>query len=253
MRIGCDPQHGMSIACCRVSRGKAAPKDMLDEVDVARLRVELACESEENIRLARKNRVLTEVISRASCATLPPVAETHPVNRSSPLHPRQLGSRGPRRKMTFGRRSVYLSPRRNIVLICRPLAFLRSIVSRQWQTCCRKETPAATVEGSPACHCPSMDDVTVVAEVDLALMPRLVLLTFLFEQRYSLKSGSTNTSFLHMDLQDNLFPSAPRRYRGVHLFVLVHGFQSNSFDLRLMKDIFAPVLRCRTRTTSRVT
>lgn len=34
-------------------------------------------------------------------------------------------------------------------------------------------------------------------------------------------------------------PSAPKLYRGVHLFVLVHGFQGNSFDMRLMKNNIA--------------
>merc|ERR1719408_953918 len=33
--------------------------------------------------------------------------------------------------------------------------------------------------------------------------------------------------------------SAPKPYRGVHLFVLVHGFQGNSFDMRLMKNNIA--------------
>jgi len=34
-------------------------------------------------------------------------------------------------------------------------------------------------------------------------------------------------------------PSAPKRYLGVHLVVLVHGFQGNSFDMRLMKNTLA--------------
>eukprot|EP00820_Chromera_velia_P021368 Cvel_7834.t1-p1 / transcript=Cvel_7834.t1 / gene=Cvel_7834 / organism=Chromera_velia_CCMP2878 / gene_product=Protein FAM135B, putative / transcript_product=Protein FAM135B, putative / location=Cvel_scaffold418:78025-87936(+) / protein_length=709 / sequence_SO=supercontig / SO=protein_coding / is_pseudo=false len=31
-------------------------------------------------------------------------------------------------------------------------------------------------------------------------------------------------------------PCAPKRYQGVHLFVLVHGFQGNSYDMRLLKS-----------------
>lgn len=74
---------------------------------------------------------------------------------------------------------------------------------------------------------------------DLSLMPKLELHPILFEQRYSPKPGSTDASFVHRALQDNLIPSAPKRYRGVHLFVLVHGFQGNSFDMRLMKNNIA--------------
>jgi len=40
---------------------------------------------------------------------------------------------------------------------------------------------------------------------------------------------------------DNLIASAPKPYRGVHLFVLVHGFQGNSFDMRLFKNNLALV------------
>jgi hypothetical protein len=34
-------------------------------------------------------------------------------------------------------------------------------------------------------------------------------------------------------------PSVPKGYRGVHLFVLVHGFQGNSFDMRLYRNNIA--------------
>lgn len=34
-------------------------------------------------------------------------------------------------------------------------------------------------------------------------------------------------------------PSAPKKYTGVHLIVLVHGFQGNSFDMRLMRNNIA--------------
>mmetsp|Transcript_110309 Transcript_110309/g.172498 ORF Transcript_110309/g.172498 Transcript_110309/m.172498 type:complete len:752 (-) Transcript_110309:227-2482(-) len=56
----------------------------------------------------------------------------------------------------------------------------------------------------------------------------------LIEQRY--KGLGSNGSPL---VQDNSIPSAPKTYRGVHLFVLVHGWQGNSFDMRLMKNNLA--------------
>lgn len=56
----------------------------------------------------------------------------------------------------------------------------------------------------------------------------------LIEQRYR-PHGSNGTPLV----QDNPIPSAPKSYRGVHLFVLVHGWQGNSFDMRLMKNNLA--------------
>merc|ERR1712110_197117 len=50
-----------------------------------------------------------------------------------------------------------------------------------------------------------------------------------FEQRYG-KVPRTDTE------PDDCSPSAPKLYRGVHLFVMVHGFQGNSFDMRLIKN-----------------
>ena len=31
-------------------------------------------------------------------------------------------------------------------------------------------------------------------------------------------------------------PNVMNNYRGVHLFVLIHGFQGNSFDVRLLRN-----------------
>jgi len=56
----------------------------------------------------------------------------------------------------------------------------------------------------------------------------------LIEQRYK-AIGSNGTPLV----QDQSIPSAPKTYRGVHLFVLVHGWQGNSFDMRLMKNNLA--------------
>mmetsp|Transcript_107020 Transcript_107020/g.301090 ORF Transcript_107020/g.301090 Transcript_107020/m.301090 type:complete len:771 (-) Transcript_107020:149-2461(-) len=58
----------------------------------------------------------------------------------------------------------------------------------------------------------------------------------LFDQRYGrhTSGGSSSSS-----AEAPRLPSAPKPYRGVHLFVLVHGFQGNSFDMRLMKNNIA--------------
>lgn len=62
----------------------------------------------------------------------------------------------------------------------------------------------------------------------------------LFEQRYLPKpsTGLDTPSSMVMEPEDAL-PSSPKLYRGVHLFVLVHGWQGNSFDMRLMKNNLA--------------
>lgn len=39
--------------------------------------------------------------------------------------------------------------------------------------------------------------------------------------------------------RDDCSPSAPKHYTGVHLVCLVHGFQGNSFDMRLMRNNLA--------------
>lgn len=62
------------------------------------------------------------------------------------------------------------------------------------------------------------------------------------EQRYASRSpsGLSNgtPSVTPFDCRP---PSAPKGYRGLHLFVLVHGFQGNSFDMRLMKNNLAMI------------
>merc|ERR1712110_678605 len=35
---------------------------------------------------------------------------------------------------------------------------------------------------------------------------------------------------------DERVPCSPKDFRGIHLFVMVHGFQGNSFDMRLIKN-----------------
>merc|ERR1719410_3214882 len=63
----------------------------------------------------------------------------------------------------------------------------------------------------------------------------------LFEMRYAPKRpGRSDDGYSRLPLPlDRRIPSAPKEYRGVHLFVLVHGFQGNSFDMRLMKNNLA--------------
>mmetsp|Transcript_90208 Transcript_90208/g.232867 ORF Transcript_90208/g.232867 Transcript_90208/m.232867 type:complete len:792 (-) Transcript_90208:64-2439(-) len=72
-----------------------------------------------------------------------------------------------------------------------------------------------------------------VAFEDLSLMPKIDARPVLFEQRYAARSGTSPPASLEAD---DFVPCAPKQYRGVHLFVLVHGFQGNSFDMRLMKN-----------------
>jgi len=65
---------------------------------------------------------------------------------------------------------------------------------------------------------------------DTLLMPKVDARPSIFEQRYWTDQSSSAPAL------PKFIPSAPKPYRGVHLFVLVHGFQGNSFDMRLMKN-----------------
>jgi len=65
----------------------------------------------------------------------------------------------------------------------------------------------------------------------------------IFEQTYTDDDESSNVPTEPVPLFDlkesppiTRLPSAPKPYRGFHLFVMVHGFQGNSFDMRLMKN-----------------
>jgi len=73
---------------------------------------------------------------------------------------------------------------------------------------------------------------------DVSLMPSTGLCPILFEQNYE-QSSKDGKEPSPMPERDQSIPSAPKPYRGVHLFVLVHGFQGNSFDMRLMKNNIA--------------
>jgi len=68
---------------------------------------------------------------------------------------------------------------------------------------------------------------------DMSLIPKLDVRPLIFEQKYGHQSDGTTEASVPCA------PSAPKPYRGVHLFVLVHGFQGNSFDMRLMKNNLA--------------
>jgi pimeloyl-ACP methyl ester carboxylesterase len=50
--------------------------------------------------------------------------------------------------------------------------------------------------------------------------------------------GANGAPSTHPEAKGTL-PSDPKPYRGLHLFVLVHGFQGNSFDMRLMRNNLA--------------
>lgn len=68
-----------------------------------------------------------------------------------------------------------------------------------------------------------------VAE-DLSMTPPAEVHPIIFEQRYVHEEADAAVS------RDEV---ASERMKGVHLFVLVHGFQGNSFDMRLMKNNIA--------------
>jgi len=76
-------------------------------------------------------------------------------------------------------------------------------------------------------NCP---DDSVLVE-DMSLMPKIESHPILFQQRYGCG--------VQEGIYDECVPSAPKPYRGVHLFVLVHGFQGNALDMRLMKNNIA--------------
>jgi len=72
-----------------------------------------------------------------------------------------------------------------------------------------------------------------IAVEDMSLIPKLDVRPLIFEQKYGRQSDGTTEASVPCA------PSVPKPYRGVHLFVLVHGFQGNSFDMRLMKNNLA--------------
>jgi pimeloyl-ACP methyl ester carboxylesterase len=76
-----------------------------------------------------------------------------------------------------------------------------------------------------------IEDVTMCSEPQ----PRL------WEQRYRCLKSDPKGGFCIDTMAPGMVPSAPKDYRGVHMFVLVHGFQGNSFDMRLFKNNLALV------------
>jgi hypothetical protein len=74
----------------------------------------------------------------------------------------------------------------------------------------------------------------------MALKPEVESHPIMFEQRYHPRQSAGHDSEATAGIkEEDLIPSAPKHYRGVHLFVLVHGWQGNSFDMRLMKNNLA--------------
>lgn len=77
---------------------------------------------------------------------------------------------------------------------------------------------------------------------DLSLLPSIPTRPVLFVQRYLPKHAAPRGVNGYSQLpttSEGPIPSAPKEYRGAHLFVLAHGFQGNSFDMRLMKNNLA--------------
>lgn len=62
------------------------------------------------------------------------------------------------------------------------------------------------------------------------------------EQRYATLSMTGQRNGMQtVKPFDSTLAAAPKPYRGLHLFVLIHGFQGNSFDMRLMKNNLAMI------------
>jgi len=74
---------------------------------------------------------------------------------------------------------------------------------------------------------------------DTTLFPSIEQRPVLFDQRCVGVAGMDVKGIPHPSVWESRVPSAPKQYRGVHLFVLCHGFQGNSFDMRLMKNNIA--------------
>jgi len=87
---------------------------------------------------------------------------------------------------------------------------------------------------------PAEDEATVE---DTSLLPKMELRPLIFEQRYLPRNPAAPAQkpAEAPPEADDYVPSAPKPYNGVHLFVLVHGFQGNSFDMRLMRNNLALV------------
>lgn len=143
----------------------------------------------------------------------------------------------------------------NVMLYaCREIAALLRIVweervANQWSTCVIREQLLADVTTQASKVLPegraaraeelrkqNLADMSSRKEPgcveDKLLIPKMEARPVLFEQRYS----STASSSSAPPPNPVILPSEPKNYRGIHLFVLVHGFQGNSFDMRLMKN-----------------
>jgi len=149
-------------------------------------------------------------------------------------------------------------------------------VSRRWSTSVVKETVRPDVgkcgkTDSCAVHPTLAETVrkavssadTEAAEAffvqDLGMIPPVTLRPLIFEERYSgggaatvsvsksaapkaskKEAASPRKASRGMPVErDDRSPAAPKQYHGVHLLVLVHGFQGNSFDMRLMRNNLA--------------
>lgn len=72
--------------------------------------------------------------------------------------------------------------------------------------------------------------------VDLFNSPLPDLHPIVFEQRYIRCAANEPSRVAQMHTHLDSVPTSVKAYPGVHLFVLVHGFQGNSYDLRLIKN-----------------
>jgi hypothetical protein len=110
-------------------------------------------------------------------------------------------------------------------------------VSASEESCVGEQHSARSdaLRASDRLRSPATDE-DFLAIQDMSLKPDWDSYPILFEQRYLPK---TVADLDPPDESEDLLPSAPKRYRGVHLFVLVHGWQGNSFDMRLMKNNLA--------------
>lgn len=98
----------------------------------------------------------------------------------------------------------------------------------------------ANLELEIARKCQKRNGLRPVLVEDLSMTSELQ--PILFESMFSHKlDEGLSKGFPGDPTCDNKIASAPKPYRGVHLFVLVHGFQGNSFDMRLFKNNLAVV------------
>lgn len=86
----------------------------------------------------------------------------------------------------------------------------------------------------------SRKNIPIAPVTDLFLPAGPEVQPIIFQQRYGDRSAPVYVS--DIECQVKTLVGYPKPYEGLHLFVLVHGFQGNSYDMRLMQNTIS--LRC---------